>query len=149
MVRQMFEQLEYRFKLWRLQRNRARISQLYKNEISSARQEKISSDEIEKLRHEERFETELVDDAISELATRHLYQTAYRYLVPQPGLDEEEMWEESPVTGKRLLTSKGISELRAAIRKERRERSEHLWMWLAGLTGLVGALSGLMALLKG
>ena len=33
------------------------------------------------------------------------------------------------------------------IRRERKERHEHALMWLAALTGIIGALTGLVAVL--
>lgn len=143
----MFDELKFRYRLRQLQRQSLSIDNLYIKKVTEARREKKDRDEIEAIVSDRQFESQLIQDDIAQLATQYLYRTAYKYLLPKPGLDEEGMWEESRITGLRLLTDKGISELRSAIRKERKERSEHFWMWLAGLTGLVGALTGFLALL--
>jgi hypothetical protein len=56
-------------------------------------------------------------------------------------------WVQSRTANGYHLTTSAAAELRAAIRKEKREGSELFFKWLSGLTGLVGALIGLAALL--
>jgi len=71
-------------------------------------------------------------------------------LIPTPRLDfavPDAAWEQSRATRHYHLSTAAAAELRAAIRKEQRERSELFFKWLSGLTGLVGAAIGLIALL--
>lgn len=143
----MFDQMAFRWKLWNLQRRMSRTSEFYKIKIADARREKRGNDEIDAIQSEESFEIQWMQDEIANLATKHFFQKAYKYLIPQPNFDEEGMWIKSDISGRRLLTEKGIVALRSAIRKEQKEASEIYLTWLAGLTGLVGALTGLVALL--
>ena len=49
--------------------------------------------------------------------------------------------------GKVYLSREGISEVRAMIRKDTKERHELMLPWLSLLIGLVGALTGLIAVI--
>ena len=73
---------------------------------------------------------------------------AEHLLVPTPTFDAKgDAWEQSDVSQKYRLSKTASADLRAAIRKEQRERSELFFRWVSGLTGLVGAAIGLVALL--
>jgi len=45
------------------------------------------------------------------------------------------------------LTSKGFWELKKLVRQEKRERREGFTIWIAASTGIIGALTGLAAVL--
>ena len=113
--------------------------------MDDAVKNRASSDEIRSLRQREWYEVDLIDDQISDLVTRRFLGIANKYLLPTPKHDGA--WIESDVTGLRQLEPEAIIELRATIRKERKERYEHMLMWVAALTGLIGALSGLIAVI--
>jgi len=44
--------------------------------------------------------------------------------------------------------TKAIVDIRSLVRRERKERREGMMLWLAALTGIIGALSGLLAVWK-
>ncbi len=70
-----------------------------------------------------------------------------RYHSGQP----TEFWEQSQQDGEFYLTSEGIRESRQSIRDElrwKREVRSHWLAWFAGLTGLIGALTGFLAVLS-
>lgn len=95
------------------------------------------------------FEIDIVDWQIKNTMTRALINEADRLFLPVPDENDPEKWEEDPATGKRtFLSPKGIAELRTAIRQEKRERRENIQRWIAILIGLIGALTGLIAVLK-
>lgn len=86
--------------------------------------------------------------------TRQLLAEAHKYhaLLPEypPAHDENDSWSFSSSLGTRYLTRKGVNEVRQSIRGEQRwriERRAHLLQWLSGITGVVGALIGLVSLL--
>jgi len=64
---------------------------------------------------------------------------------------ESDLWYQGHHTGGWYLTDQGIAFLRSEIRQEHKARHElrAQWIpWLLALTGLVGSITGLVALLK-
>jgi hypothetical protein len=146
-LRGVRETLRFNAMLADLHDRKSRIREEYRAKFKEARGRKASRDEIEELDHHEHMEFVLVDDEISTLWTGRLFRQTDRYVVPLPKLDNDTMWEESQVTGGRQLSAKAINELRGSVHRAQVEASEVFFRWLAGLTGLAGALNGLAALL--
>ena len=77
---------------------------------------------------------------------------AYKLMIEVCGRWDPETkddWEEGQQVSQ-YLTPKGMKKLREAIRAEQKARREMFLMWvpvIAGFTGLVGAATGLIALL--
>lgn len=102
-----------------------------------------------------RMELDLHDEEEDEYITNHLLDQARRLRVPiphrcDPDNTESNHWYEGHYTGQWYLTSLGVSALRSEIRQEQKAKHEirAQWIvWLSGLTGLVGAATGLIALL--
>ena len=69
-------------------------------------------------------------------------------MVPLPESKDKELWKDLYYAGGRALTSKGFWELKKLIRQEKRERREGFVVWLAALTGIIGATTGLAAVLS-
>jgi len=112
-------------------------------------QQGLSGEECDKLDSQEEFELTEVDDDISALETEYLVENARKLLLPIPEYRlDGAMWKRSKHGGNFILTENGIAEIRNAIRKERRERREGTIVWLASLTGIVGAVTGLVTVLK-
>ena len=71
-------------------------------------------------------EVNLIDDDIAKLQTRYLFRQAEKYLIPKPEFNTESGdWEESRIDGRFHLTPNAMLELKAAVRKEKKERREH------------------------
>jgi hypothetical protein len=140
--------LSYRYKLRRLQKQKTRLYRLYSKDIDKARRKKMSHDEIDDIIRNEKEECDVVDDEISQIQTDYLPSQADKLLLPAPKFDAKSgMWKQSKITDRYHLSPTAATDLRAAIRKEQKERSEHLRAWVTSLTGLAGALIGLVALL--
>jgi hypothetical protein len=85
-----------------------------------------------------------------------LYYQAQRLYLPTPEYDDnDKLASDYSVLQRRYLTAEAMTELRTAIRKERAERRAVVESWLKVvggsigiLTGLVGALIGLVAIWK-
>ena len=87
--------------------------------------------------------------------TRRLLHRARSLLVSVPARDGKELngdthWEQGHTLGTWYLTRAGIARIRTAIRDEekaRREARAHWVVWVSALTGLVGAATGLLAII--
>ena len=104
-------------------------------------------DEYDSLVSELFFEQDQFEDEIRRLETQFLTRRARRYLIPVPPTDDEARWERSEHSQRYLLKLEAMRELRAAIRDEQRQRLEPVKIWLPLLTGVIGALIGLVSLL--
>lgn len=96
------------------------------------------------------------------LETQYLLVMANNNLVPTPGITANDMlgksepgsrWRLAEESKDMMLNSDGRRELLRAINDDRRERIERWRLWIAtivpGLTGLIGVIIGLLAVILG
>lgn len=122
--------------------------------IAEAR-EKHDQKAVDELRWEEQEEDIIWHEEREGLYTRQLLRQAGRLHVPVPRQYDDkgqqtDLWVSGDRTGTWYLTDEGVEQLRGAIREELRwriERRGHWINWVAALTGLIGALTGLVAML--
>jgi len=144
----MIEHLKYRAKLAKLLRQKEALRNSFKEDIRKASKEGKPRGDIEYLEHQSYFEEDMIDEEISILATENLIHNARRRFVPIPSRETEGMWEQCHTISNRfVLTSQGVSELRSSLRKERKEQLEFVVQILATITGVVGAATGLVAVI--
>lgn len=92
----------------------------------------------------------IVRDKISYLVSEHLISQAIKCRLPFPSEEhDEERYVSLDFTKKSVLSYDAELELRRKIRAERRDRSELALRWMASVTGLIGALIGLLAIILG
>lgn len=139
----MFEVIKYRWELRKLEKECDRIQDAYAKLKKNAK-----GDEHERLHWEEGSEVVPLLEKIDTLKTRRFCQIAERLMVPLPESKDKELWKELNYIGeRRALTDKGFWELKRLIRQEERERREGFIVWLAALTGIIGAITGLVAVI--
>ena len=143
----MMKTARFHFRLAKLQKQKRALETEYDGAIKDARDRKDREREDE-LISTLMFERDLIDDEIFKLSSRQVTQLAERYLIPIPEFStDSDEWTESSIDGLYRLSDQAIARLRSDIRRERKERHEHALMWLAALTGIIGALTGLVAVL--
>ncbi len=131
------------------------IDKGYAKNIAEAWKAK-ENDKVRSLQDEHRFEIDMHDEEEDAYFTKKLLHRARRLRVPIPhryneDQSESEFWSEGHYTGSWYLTTKGVAALREEIRNELKARHEtrsHWVVWLSALTGLVGAITGLVALMS-
>ncbi len=127
----------------------------YAPQIAAARARR-DHDGVRDLEQSEDHELGVLTEEDEARYTRSLLRTARRLRVPVPRSATGEgeptgYWEQGSQTGARYLTEVGIERLREDIRKELKWRREARAHWLAfvpAVTGILGALIGLAAVLK-
>jgi hypothetical protein len=143
--------LRFHVALRRLQRERRDFARLDKEAKKSAGAEPSTSTEHYGYWYDEyrsyEHNVDETEERILLLTTNYFLENAERLLIPVPSHDETN-WVESKYNKRRYLTTKGASELRAAIRKEKRERWEQLQVRASLLIGIMGTLIGIIALWK-
>ena len=96
----------------------------------------------------ESVDLNIIDDEIANLITQRLIFKAKRMLLPIPPVtDKEGLWEWSHYINRWSLTTKGIAEIRSLIRQERKEKLELVSHWATMLIGIIGAITGLIAVI--
>lgn len=140
--------ISYRVSLYKLNRQRNKTDKYHDKEYERAKKQG-DRDEIEKAMSLASHELHEIEDEILHLEYSYLMSIASKMLLPTPTSDKEgKLWEQSRYTGKWRLTSKGILELRGLIRKEKKEKTELLVRWISIIIGLIGAITGLVAVIK-
>jgi 5-formyltetrahydrofolate cyclo-ligase len=142
----MFEYLRFRRELMEIERWQRKADAKYKKDIAAARKRGAMRDEVLQIESLAQFEDRTADEDIQRAHTRYLWREAHRLFIPTPHHEDEESWEE--VGNRQVLTRKGINDLRAAIRAEKKVRREQVLMWVpaaTALTGLAGAAIGVIA----
>jgi hypothetical protein len=134
--------------------SRSRIEHSYAKDIAAARHAK-DYDEVRSLESTRRFELDMQDEEEDAHLTKRLRSKARRLRVPIPHSRNEDgttsdQWYEGTQTGGWYFTDTGIKAMREEIRLELKARHEsraQLVVWLSALTGVIGTITGLIAVL--
>lgn len=134
--------------VWR----RELLDRAYAEDIAEARRSNDKA-RVASLEEDRRFELAMYDEEDDAYITQSLVRQAQRLRVPIPhrfneDRSETEYWEEGRYVTRAYLTRKGIAVLREEIRKELKARAEarsHWVVWLSAMTGVIGAVTGLVA----
>lgn len=138
----------YRIKLFKYSRESERIRKFYAKDLEIAKK-KGDRDEMQGLLSVLYHEQSEPEEKIKLLKTQYLISIANKMSLPTPPISgKDERWEESLFSAMHVLTNKGISELRSLIRQEKKERHEIIIRWLPIIIGLIGAITGLVAISK-
>jgi hypothetical protein len=138
----MFDAIKYRWKLRKLEKELSKIGDNF-----AKREKGLIGEELERVEYDEWFELEPIYEEIVALKTKRFCQIANRLMVPLPDHSDKEFWKYRSDERTLILTDKGFWELKKFIRQEKRERREGFVVWLAALTGIIGAITGLAAVL--
>jgi hypothetical protein len=148
--------LQTRITLWKL-RARARKSERIFNGLVRASGKPVEDCSGEDWYADYGCEEISIDALERKAISDELQYEAQKLYLPAPALNDEQKWDSDHaiMSPTRFLTPEAMTELRSAIRKERAERRAVFEWWfkiLGGavgiITGLVGALIGLIAIWK-
>jgi len=141
----MFSKLKYRFQINKLNKKIEKVDREYKKIIRNE-ENKEKKDELIAEHHSQVVP---IQCDIQYSMSRHLKAEANKLMLPLPDFNDKEMWEEDYFyRTSYVLTNKGLSVVRAQIRKEKKERKDQYLPWLALLIGLIGALAALISIIK-
>lgn len=138
----------------RLRWHLARASRSYRRDMAKARKQGASQDTRDGIQHGYWAETDELDQELEQLRTKRLLRMAHRLDVPYPQppwhseVQRNEYWAQGDMTGEWYLSTTGFNKVRADIRAEIKARHDaraHWVAWIAAITGLLGALTGLVA----
>lgn len=146
-------------RIWKLKRARARIDKDYEEKMTALRNRKGPTNyefgEVEYDYYERRKD---IDGAIEYTLSQILIDKANALDVPKPPYTEKQLWDQDEQDGEVALwlNVSGRAHLRKLIAEERARRFESRTLWitkfwlplLAALVGIIGALTGLFAVLQ-
>lgn len=129
--------------------SRARIERGYARDIVAAKKAKDLA-RVTALQDEMRLELDLQGEEEDAHTTRQLRRHARRYYVSMPPRYRDDgsvsdYWYEGGQTGNWCLTRTGVSAIYKQIRPEQKERRVQVLAWLAAVTGVLGAITGLVS----
>lgn len=140
--------ISYKYQLNKLNRERKREGKKLWPKVKEA-EKKGGHEAGNEVYQSESFDYIYVEERIDLLKTLYLRGIGNKMSLPIPEMNSNEgYWETGHVTPEWRLTNKGITEIRRLIRKERKERLELFTLWASLLIGVIGALTGLAAVLK-
>lgn len=139
---------------WKAEWRRSLLDRAYAKDIAAAKVAK-DKDKVVSLESDHQFEIQMHEEEADLELTRYLTRQARRLHVPLPRYKNDDgsesgHWHEGPLTYYRMLTTEGVAKLRDEIRREKKARHESkaVWIpWLSTITGVIGAATGLIALL--
>lgn len=149
----MLDWLRYRYQLSRLHKEKRDLSRSHTKASDQATAQQKSKHELERLALSFADDLQMHYDRIGILQTSYLTSLAEKRLIPVPAgslpLDERgnDKWRTAKDSATLYLNDDGLRELCVALRADRRERLELARSWLTSLTGLIGVLIGLLAII--
>lgn len=145
----MIDYLRYRMALRKLSKQKRKIRRAYTKDLASARAAGKNINDLRSLESDAWFEESMVDEEIALLITDFLVSKADKHFISTPSRKEEGMWEQCEKISERyVLTKAGISAVRSTIRAEAKERRDLFLPVIAALTGIIGTITGMIAVLK-
>lgn len=115
--------------------------------VKTAKARGANAAEIHEIEQEYHSSIWAYQDRFNVLNSRRLIREARKLLIPVPQMSpDSDAWDDiSQSGGGWALSEKGFFELRNAVRAERKLRRDDFFGWAAAITGIVGALTGLIA----
>ena len=143
----MIEYFKYRKELRRLNKELSKLSCEY-DQVGDSYKGKNDHGHLSYLvQHHHEF-----NQWIEFYKTNYLKSKADRLLLPMPDNQDKTMYEEFDFGDedgpKQIQTTKGIYHLKTLIREEQKSKREIVGFWFTISTGLIGAIIGLVSILK-
>lgn len=144
----MLNYLKFKIKLKNLYKTKSKLQNAYQYDIKAAYEQNVKNEKIEYIRDCAYHETRMIDEEISLLVTDYWLEISNQYFLPLPSKKDEDMWEECCIMSRRkVLTNKGISELRSELYTYKDSKYRTELKLITALTGMVGAATGLLAII--
>ncbi|HEY1719482.1 MAG TPA: hypothetical protein VGH42_14475 [Verrucomicrobiae bacterium] len=145
----MINYFKFKFALAKLHREKGRMIKAYHIALHEAHANHQNREQIEEITSSYRFETDMIEDEINLMISDYWISKVQRLGIFTPWSEDRTIWNETnSIPDRRVLPQKGVSEIRSQIRAERKAQMEMWLPWITVLTGLVGALIGLLTVLK-
>ena len=143
----MIRYLIFKIKINKLFRKREKLQKIYLSYRKDLQCVKGSREEFESLNFDEMTEIGIIDYEIEIITTSYFLRLARLKFIEIPIFSDEKSWVKSSLDPQqKVLSNFAISEIRSKIMKYRKERNEQLVPFITSVTGLAGAIIGIVAL---
>ena len=146
------EALQFWLALKRLQRAKSKLYDLYGKRHEEYLELNADAGQIEQLNYDEAYELAAIHERIYQLYSQRIIAQAERYFLPIPNIqDQAGGWELARISGRLRLQREVLQSLLAAVRakqQERRGAAQANLIWVTALTGMIGAVIGLISVLS-
>jgi hypothetical protein len=144
------------FEIWRLKRRRAALQKAFQEDRETLEKEKAPREKLYELDSQEYFEVREIEVELDMEQSRQLVDEARALDADIPKPSDGETWISDDNIGRIWLSSKWRATVRKAVDEEKARRFEVRTRWvtkliiplLAGLIGIIGAMTGLVAVLQ-
>ena len=141
----MINYFKYRRKLSELEKGHAKSDSCLDLALKNAKSNNKPREEILGLESERRFDFDEYENERKTLTSRYYLNVAHDNSIPIP----DDSWEEIDDYLKvKVLTVDGVNKVRTELRKIKKENAEIYLPYFTLLVGLIGALTGLFAVLS-
>ena len=131
-----FQFLQRFFPVWALRRQSKIVSRAFETDLETAR----NSEEREQVEYQKYFELSEYDEAIQTIHSKRLMSEARELFIFVPDLK----WEEGRWGG-RFLNEESLSRLHQVVKAQKDSIRDYRIKFATVLTGIIGALIGLIA----
>lgn len=136
--------IKYQIELQSAQRFRDKLEREHRRELRHLYETKTASDDIQEFIQVHWMDAEMAHDDVQTVISQRLFNLADKHFISLPPHSDTESWEQTKMNG-RVLSRSAIRSVRAEIRKEQHEDRAAMVQWAAVATGLLGATTGLVA----
>lgn len=141
----MLELIKYKRELKRLRKAQRNISKELTHAQEKANEQGYDDGELSSVAQQE----DEITNWINYYQTQYYKQVCEKLLIPMPSKEDEKLYYKFDFDdnyGERnILTTTGFHNIRSAIRNEYKIKREYFGFWFTILTGLIGALIGLVS----
>ena len=140
----MINYIKYRRKLAELEERQIKSNSRSKIALKNAKLSNEPREEILSLESIFRFDNSEYESEINTLTSTYYLKKAYDNSIPIP----DDSWEAIDDFDRKALTVDGVNNVRTDLRKIKKENAEIYLPYFTLLVGLIGALTGLFAVLS-
>ena len=141
------------FEVWNLKRSRRNVITEFRKERAALGKSDPPQEKVYALDAREYWQVSELERTMDQEASLRLLDIARDLDILIPTLESEGIWVQDPNTGRIWLSSQGRFAVRKLVDDEKARRLEGRTRWittlilplLAGLVGIIGALTGLIA----
>jgi len=145
----MFENIRLKFKLLKLNNSRNRTISLFRKDKRKMISEKKSRNDIRSIEEEEMFEVGLIDSEIEQCYTTYYLNKARKMFISIPSYSDKTFWKELDQNNPILyLSVSAIKMIRDEVKNNRKDNVNQLIQVITSLTGIIGAIIGVIAILN-
>jgi uncharacterized protein YciW len=135
----IFNSLQRFLPIWALRKQSSIVSRAFEADLAKAK----TSEERERLEYEQYFELSEYDETIQTIHTKRLLADARQLFIHVADLK----WETGR-WGSRYLDEESLSKLHQAVKAQKDVSRDYRIRFISALTGIIGALIGLLAIWK-